>query len=99
MDDKDAQELARTMAEGFHELGGQVKELQAKLTTVLLEREYEKGLELKKKVEKNVDDIAALNIWKTGAETTMGNTRKMGWMIIGALISLVAAYIGSHFIK
>jgi hypothetical protein len=84
MDDADAKELKAVVTAGF-------KELNDKLNEIQLERREERGYQLKQKVEKNVEEIEKLNVWKISTEPTINNLRRVIW----AIVTVVFAMIGS----
>ncbi len=95
MTNEEARQLASTMAEGFKEVGRQVTGLDEKLTKIEKEREFEKGQEIKKRVDTQADDIKALNDWKIEVDPILKNLRRVVWGLGAAVgTALLSGLVG-----
>jgi len=86
MDDADGKKILELIEQGF-------KEVNEKLATIQLERQYEKGLKLEERVQKNMAEIDALKEWKITTNTTVANSRRFIWGLISALGTLIVGFI------
>jgi hypothetical protein len=90
---ENAKEIADAMQSGFKEVALELKELTRKLTEIEKAREYERGLELQKKVEANTKTVEGLTEWKATTDMSLVTWRRVSWALVGAVGTISLALI------